>query len=53
METGVDFEQLKKFIIKAYGKPCKEYSAGCVNCLIWRTYEDLKQLIDELENANF
>ena len=53
METGIDFKQLKKFMIVAYGKPCKNYSIGCMECLAWRTYEDLKQLIDDIKDIEF
>ena len=47
VKSGVDFKQLKKFLLKYYGKKCKEYAVGCIVCSVWRVYEDLEKIIKD------
>ena len=45
-EAGIDFKKLEKWIIKNWGKKCKDFLATCSVCQIWRIYEDLKDFLE-------
>lgn len=38
--------ELKKFIIKNYGKRCKEYNPFCTACIIWHAFDTIKEGIE-------
>ena len=46
MKQPINLKQYKKWLEKEYGKPCKRYGFGCYLCIVWRNYEDLKQIIN-------
>ena len=37
-------KELKKKLIKDWGKKCKNFSALCAVCLVWRAFETLESL---------
>lgn len=40
-------KNLKKELLKSWGKPCKDFSPLCCVCLIWRAFETMDKLYDE------
>lgn len=34
-----ELKNLKKYILKHYGKRCKEYAPLCAVCEVWRAYD--------------
>ena len=46
-QNGVDLKQLEKWLIEHFGKKkCEQESIGCFCCIAWRTFEELKQLLE-------
>ena len=35
-------KQLKKQLLKDWGKRCEDYFFGCAICSVWRAYEELE-----------
>lgn len=35
--------ELKKFIIKNYGKKCPDFNPFCAVCIMWHSYEIIKE----------
>lgn len=52
MATGVNIKQLEKFIEKYFGKRCKEYCFGCCVCSAWRVFDDIKDIIEDLDDLD-
>lgn len=40
----------KKFLLKHYGKKCSDYCFGCINCQVWKTYEEFEALIESIKD---
>ena len=43
--------QLKKQLLKDFGKKCKEYCFGCAVCGVWRAYEELESAYFFTDNS--
>lgn len=43
-DTEKVLEPLKKYILRGYGKPCKDYNPLCPTCRAWEAYKILKLL---------
>jgi len=41
-------KELKKKLLKGYGKPCKEFRYGCPVCDVWMAY----QILEDAFNAS-
>lgn len=41
-------KDLKKYLTKNWGKKCKDYSALCATCQVWRAFEEIESL-DEIK----
>lgn len=39
-------KQLEKEIKEGYGKKCKDYNPFCVNCIMWKALETIKEGLD-------
>ena len=50
MTTSQLLKELKKIIIKGFGKPCKSYNWACSVCNVWSAYSILEDLLREDEN---
>ena len=37
-----ELRQFKKYLLKGWGKPCKDFSAMCSCCLVWRAFETIE-----------
>jgi len=45
-------KEIKKAIIKDFGKKCPDYNSDCATCIAWQTYEKLKELLELSEETN-
>lgn len=43
---------LEKFLVKEYGERCKERVLGCCTCEVWRVFDELKLLEDQIKQFN-
>jgi len=48
MIDGVDFKKFKRFIIENYGERCSKYELRCIVCVLWRIYDDLVCIDEEI-----
>lgn len=46
-QTGIDLKLFKKWLEDNYGKKCGDYSVGCIECAVWRIYEDLDNILED------
>ncbi|MFA5752870.1 MAG: hypothetical protein WC910_07375 [Bacteroidales bacterium] len=42
----IDLKGWKKMLEKHYGKRCSEYSFNCIECEVWRLYDQIKAFVD-------
>ena len=45
-------KDLKKYILKEYGKRCKEYVVMCVKCEVWKSFDNLAWLYVPIKKSH-
>jgi hypothetical protein len=41
-----ELKEFEKYLIKHWGKQCKNFSALCATCLVWQSFNNIKSLED-------
>jgi hypothetical protein len=42
-DTKIESASMERWILKYYGKPCKDYCKGCVKCDVWKDWKKFKK----------
>ena len=41
----INLKKLKDYLLKNYGKKCRDTHWDCIRCRVWIMYQDIKNLI--------